>query len=153
MIQFGLAIPAKPFQGRYKTSVVSLRNSVHKIMKINSYFNTWIPTKVVDFDTNSLRKCQKDYRFWYHFIMKRPETSHLTAFSAYLCIGWTKSCKFILQGARLHDRAGNYKLRVRFMYLRADRNMALAFPSGVHPDKIISSYTAGTWNSNNVLSS
>jgi hypothetical protein len=32
------------------------------------------------------------------------------------------------------------------MYFRAERNIALAFLSGVQPDKIISSYTDGTWN-------
>lgn len=40
----------------------------------------------------------------------------------------------------------DYDLIVCFMYLRAERNIALAFLSGVHPDKTISSYTAGTWN-------
>lgn len=40
----------------------------------------------------------------------------------------------------------NYRFNVDFMYLKADRNIALAFLSGVHPDDSISSYTAGTWN-------
>lgn len=31
-----------------------------------------------------------------------------------------------------------------FKYLRADRSIALAFLSGITPDKIISSYTPGT---------
>lgn len=39
-----------------------------------------------------------------------------------------------------------HHLSVCFMYFRADRNIALAFLSGVHLDRIISSYTAGTWN-------
>lgn len=38
----------------------------------------------------------------------------------------------------------NYDFTVCFMYFRADRNIDLAFLSGVHLDKIISSYTAGT---------
>lgn len=38
----------------------------------------------------------------------------------------------------------NYDFTVCFMYFRADRNIDLAFLSGVHLDKIISSYTPGT---------
>lgn len=51
----------------------------------------------------------------------------------------SRSCTTVLLKKLWLRSPINYDLNVSFMYFRADRNIALAFLSGVHPDKIISS--------------